>query len=177
MDKRKAENIRVKNAIVTTLFQLMEKKELSKITITELIKKAHVARASFYRNYSSKTDVLVTLVHDILQDFRETADYDLSQVYSLHHVRRSFSYFQQYRELVLNVCRAGQAMMLLDELNQFHVEIAGNMPSTSTSRYTLNVYVGALFNTALSWLQDENAVDLEAISTLFTSVWAPSLNE
>lgn len=171
MDKRKAENIRVKTAITTTLFSLMEKKELNDITITELIKKANVARASFYRNYTSKKDVLVTLVRDVLQVFKESADYDLSEVYTYHHIRRSFSYFLQYRDIVLNLCRAGQGMMLLEELNEFHEEIAGSMPANSSTRYTLYVYMGALFNTALTWLQDENAVDLDTIARLFTDAW------
>ena len=173
MDKRKAENQRVKAAITTTLFSLLEKKDLDDITITEIITKAHVARASFYRNYTSKSDVLTTLIRDVLQEFRETADYDLSEVYTLRHIKRAFSYFYQYRDIVLNFYRSGQAIMLLEELNQFHEEIAGSMPANSSTRYTLYIYTGALFNTALIWLQDENAVDLDTISKLFSDTWTP----
>lgn len=54
MDKRKEANIRVKSSIVDALFMLMKRKPISEITVTEIIKKAGVARVSFYRNYTSK---------------------------------------------------------------------------------------------------------------------------
>lgn len=66
VDKRKEENLRVKINITNTLFRLMEQKSLAEISITELVKGAGVARASFYRNYESKEDVLVTLIRDVL---------------------------------------------------------------------------------------------------------------
>ena len=69
MDKRKESNLRVRGNITKTLFTLMQKKSLSEITITELVEGAGVARASFYRNYCSKEDVLVKLIRDVLDDF------------------------------------------------------------------------------------------------------------
>ena len=60
MDKRKAANQHVKRCITDALFSLMREKNLSDIRITELIARAGVARASFYRNYRAKEDVLVT---------------------------------------------------------------------------------------------------------------------
>ena len=50
MDKRKEANQRVKKSITDALFSLMQEKKLSDIRITELIERAGVARASFYRN-------------------------------------------------------------------------------------------------------------------------------
>ena len=40
-----------REAIETALLQLLEKKELAKISISELVKRAGVSRAAFYRNY------------------------------------------------------------------------------------------------------------------------------
>lgn len=45
MDKRREENLRVKENIINTLFCFMQKKSLSDITVTELVKGAGVARA------------------------------------------------------------------------------------------------------------------------------------
>ena len=38
MDKRREENLRVKENIINTLFCFMQKKSLSDITVTELVK-------------------------------------------------------------------------------------------------------------------------------------------
>lgn len=66
MDKRKEANRRVKESITTTLLHLLNQKSISEISISEIISKAGVARASFYRNYSSKENVITTLIADIL---------------------------------------------------------------------------------------------------------------
>ena len=50
MDKRKERNRIVRTAITDAVFELMKKKQLDDITVTEIIQKAQVARISFYRN-------------------------------------------------------------------------------------------------------------------------------
>ena len=156
MDKRKEANNRVKKAITDATFNLLETLPLSEITITNIIQKAGVARVSFYRNYNSKEDVLVRLIRDILDDFRDTADYNLSDVFSRHHIRRIFTYFLKYRSYIINLIKSGYGPMLINELNAFHESIAGDMSFHSKERYKLYIYMGALCNTAFFWLISEN---------------------
>ncbi|MBP2623000.1 TetR/AcrR family transcriptional regulator [Streptococcus oricebi] len=47
-----------RESLEISLLQLLEKKELAKITISELVERAGVSRAAFYRNYSSKEEIL-----------------------------------------------------------------------------------------------------------------------
>lgn len=72
MDKRKTENLRVKKNITVVLLNLLEEKSISEISVSEIIRRAGVARASFYRNYSTKENVIITLIADILEQYRET---------------------------------------------------------------------------------------------------------
>ena len=67
MSSRSLENLTISNqesnrltreALEISLMQLLEKKELAKITISELVHRAGVSRAAFYRNYSSKVQML-----------------------------------------------------------------------------------------------------------------------
>lgn len=51
-----------REAIETALLFFMESKQLSQITISELVKKAGVSRNAFYRNYHSKEDILESLL-------------------------------------------------------------------------------------------------------------------
>lgn len=167
MDKRKEENLRVKINITHTLFHLMQTKSLSEITITELVKGAGVARASFYRNYDSKEDVLVTLIRDVLELFRRNVKDCPEGLYAYDNILLSFQYFDRYRNYVLDLCRSGFSLLILEELNHFHESMEGTMPSSSTERYALYMYIGALFNTAVTWLSDENPAGLTEIATFF----------
>lgn len=152
MDKRKEENIRVRRSIVSSLFSLMAERPLVHITVTDIIQKANVARASFYRNFSSKEDVLIYWIRYVLEDFRSNATYDLEDYTSLQNVRRAFDYFYRYKQYVLNLYHAGLGPLLLEELNQFHESIAGIMSARSPKRFQMYAFIGALYNTAIVWL-------------------------
>ena len=167
MDKRKQENIRVKRCIIDALFRLMQTKSLSDITITELVQGAGVARASFYRNYDSKEDVLVTLIRDVLELFRRDIKESPQGLYAYENIRLSFQYFYKYKSYLLDLYRAGFALVILDDLNHFHESVEGTMRFSSTERYVLYMYIGALFNTAMTWLLDENPAELEQIAEFF----------
>ena len=73
MDKRKEENIRVKNSITEALLKLMREKSFADISITEIIRSAQAARASFYRNYDIK---------DVLEQFRAVIDCNEDNYYT-----------------------------------------------------------------------------------------------
>lgn len=167
MDKRKEANIRVKKNITETLFSLMKKKNISEITVTEIIRESGVARASFYRNYTSKEDVLFTLIRDILKQFREEADYNLEEYFSYHHILRCFQYFKRYGEYLIDLYQSGFGTALLEELNQFHESIAGTMKAQSTTRYHLYMFMGALYNTVIVWLMSGEKEPVEEIAAFF----------
>ena len=167
MDKRKEANIHVKSNITKALFRLMHEKSFSDISITELIRDAGVARVSFYRNYDSKEDVLVTLIEDILEQFRDTIDSNDTDYYTYGNIYKSFSYFEKYGEFVLDLYQFGYGSILLEKLNRFHEDIAGTMPNGSIEQYRLYMYMGALFNTAIMWLQNGKKEDVGDIARMF----------
>lgn len=154
MDKRKEANIFVKKKITDTLFLLMRNKNIADISITEIIEQANVARASFYRNYSSKENVLIGLIHDALQKFLGGNAIDEIDCMNVNHLIRCFEFFKDYQIYVLGLYNSNYATVLLEELNIFHSAIAGSMPLNSIERYSIYTYIGSLFNTAIAWLKD-----------------------
>lgn len=164
MDKRREANLRVKSAITDALFAMMEEFPLDRITISDVIRRAGVARVSFYRNYTSKEDVLVRLVRDVLDEYRRSATYDLHDYLSRENITRAFRYFQHYRSYALNLYHSGFGTMLLEELSRFHLEIAGGAPAASPEHYLQYAFIGALFNTAIVWLEEETPSDVETVA-------------
>lgn len=153
MDKRLEANIRVKKRITDAMFDLMHEKSFSDITITELIKRAGVARASYYRNYSSKEDILETLMDDVLEYYRAGIAED-EPFFCYDNLLRSFQFFRNFSRYIIDLYRSGFAYILMEKLNQFHESIVGIMPANSISRYEIYAYMGALFNIGIRWLQD-----------------------
>ncbi len=56
-----------RECIETALILLMSEKDYSNITISEIVQRAGVSRTAYYRNYSSKEDILNTLLHDVIK--------------------------------------------------------------------------------------------------------------
>lgn len=59
----------VKHLIRQAFVQLMSKKPYLDITVTDIVKEAGVARASFYRNYHSISDVMDDIIQEITSQF------------------------------------------------------------------------------------------------------------
>ena len=169
MDKRKIANQKVKTSITSALFELLKEKSISEISITEIINKAHVARASFYRNYSSKESVITTLIQDILNEYHEEIKFEDGNFNTYENIYKSFKFFRKYVRQVLDLHRFGYGSILLDMLNQFHEYVAGDMHFKSIERYELYIYIGALYNTALIWLQSGANESPEELAELFVS--------
>ncbi|MFI3173156.1 MAG: hypothetical protein R3Y58_12440 [Eubacteriales bacterium] len=60
----KTDKITVKILIKEALLELMTEKPYMDITVTDIIKKANVARVSYYRNYCSIDEILDSIVED-----------------------------------------------------------------------------------------------------------------
>lgn len=80
--------VRTKKAIKTALFTLMEKKDFTTVTISELAAAAGVNRRTFYTHYHTITDILDEIESDL--------------VARLSDILREFD-FSQYRQSVYRV--------------------------------------------------------------------------
>jgi len=89
MNKKQETNAFVRECITKALLQLMKKKPISDITITELVERAGVARVSFYRNFTSKENVieqyLILLIREWGRTFEEKADPSLFAQTLINH--------------------------------------------------------------------------------------------
>lgn len=167
MDKRKEANIRVKTNITLALLRLLKQKSISEISISDIIQEAGVARASFYRNYASKESVLTTLISDILEDYRKNIKSDSDNFYTYENVRMSFEYFGKYKDYAIDLHQFGYGSTVLKMLNSFHEEVAGIMPHNSIEKYKLYMYMGALYNTAMTWIMNGTQESVDDIAQMF----------
>lgn len=158
MDKRRIENIRVKKSIEQAFFALLKEKSFSEITVTDLVKKSGVARASYYRNFSSKEDI----IQEYLLNLRKEVEYILSlsvknpeeNYISQESVAIHLSVYLKEKHAILLLCDNGFSVFFQEETNRYAEEKFGDMPYSSIERYQIYFMAGAFFNVALQWLRD-----------------------
>ncbi|MDE5856190.1 MAG: TetR/AcrR family transcriptional regulator, partial [Anaeroplasmataceae bacterium] len=136
MDKRLEINIEVKNAMVKALFILLEQKPLSDITVKELVKKAGVARASFYRNFKTKEDVIIYFLNTLLLQYKEKYAADLAHIARYDNVLRTFNYVLSYKMELQSLFQAKLGQMFLDAINDYIIT------STVYANYDLSLING-----------------------------------
>lgn len=85
MDGHKKQREQSARMIETALFELMEEKAFNEITVSEIVKRADVARRTFYRLYNRKEDVLHRYFGKLSRDYGNTYPaldkYDLKQIW------------------------------------------------------------------------------------------------
>lgn len=106
----KKENQRValtKRLLQEGLLRLLEKKELSKINVTELCRESGINRATFYKYYGCPDDVLAAIKEQFFQELLESQlpeSVKNSPTY-LEAFGRTCSYFYEHKELAKHIIR------------------------------------------------------------------------
>ena len=65
MRTKNESNKLAKECIVTALIELMKVRDYASITITDLTRKAGVSRMAYYRNYTSKEDIISKFADEV----------------------------------------------------------------------------------------------------------------
>lgn len=93
-----------KNAVIQdinhALLDLLKTKSLSDISISEITTTAQVSRNSFYRNFSSKEEIIEKYIHSLLKTWKE--EYDLTEKDSNPELFGSlFHHLKEHQDLYL----------------------------------------------------------------------------
>lgn len=154
MHVRNETNKLAKECIVTALIELMKTRDYNSITITDLTKKAGVSRMAYYRNYTSKEDIISKFADELGASIHEkmTTLFPKATVYD--YFFELFAQLGAYSNLVLTAFHGG-----LGEL--IHTQITKNMaltfpPESNTpiARFRHVYMAGAFYNVFIEWLEN-----------------------
>ena len=157
MSKASMDNQRVKNQIIEGLFSLLQKKVFSEITITEIVKESNVARASYYRNFQCKEDIIEAAMDSLRDELMKDVSYDDDEhIFNFHNARagfeRALTFCLLHKSNLLALYRNGFWSLIQQIFNRYIIEFAGNMPNNSVERYKLYFIAGAVTNVLVEWL-------------------------
>lgn len=153
-DKRYEANRLVRLKIARALTNLMETKAFSDISVTDIVTTAGVARASYYRNFQSKEEILIKITDNIMDEYHARAQKLGTDFFSYESILLIFRYFKTYKKFILSVYKAGLAYIYLDLFDRQFEEQMGDMPFNDIRRYRVYFCSGALYNVFLKWLEN-----------------------
>ncbi len=140
--------------IVQALFRLMKEISFEKIGVTDIAQKAGVGRATFYRYFKRKEDVLVYYFEHNTKDFMHIQRfYPRCKEDYIAIAQSAFGMFRENEEVFRLIKRARLEYLYLDFLNKSFVETFEN-DRVGGNRYSPYLYAGMLFNVSMAWLEN-----------------------
>ena len=157
-------NLLTKEAIETALLQLLEKKDLAKISISELVKRAGVSRAAFYRNYESKEAILESVFNRSVQNIMKQLDnYDVKN--DLHLVWiHLFQEAKKEAKIIQLALDYHLEKILVQSMQEFLEKYYGK--NKGVSSYLHSFWSSAIVSVLLKWIKDGMKVPAEKIADL-----------
>lgn len=165
--KHTQENQIVRECIATALLQLMREKPFEAITVTELARRAGVSRTTYYRNFTSKEDILRASVDQIMDAFTKAAEALPPQAGVREVVRCAFSCGQAHSGTMQAIRRAGLDHLLRERFDAFIEELCRHLPILRSGAYPARMLSGALLSTLFYWYDTGMQESSSALADLF----------
>ena len=146
------------------MLRLLADKDLEKISITELVHVAGVSRTAFYSNYSSKDDVLSSIISQVCEDFVNLIwPYALKQDF-MELFRQLFKRIKEEYNLVYISVKANFNNILSRELEKSIINRIKDF--TRKEQLLISGFFGFFISILMEWMRNDMKDDIEDLSIL-----------
>lgn len=170
-------NLFVRECISQSLFKLLESKTLDEISITNIIEKAGVSRMGFYRNYSSKEEVIESYILEIFVNTVEQIQKERALSFKVKNIMvttlKTFKLYSHQIKLFLD--RDLDWLLFKCYCKAFDF-LAQNRRPSRIREYSNQMFIGELFNFEMSWLRNGMKETPEQMARIFYYVLQRRLN-
>lgn len=149
--------------ITDALFELLKTKELAQITVTELIRKAGVCRASFYRHFYLTEDVIRQYGTAMYEEINRNIPLDRNGIYE--HIMAVSAYLFSERERLGLIEHRGLYHLLEKPIMQQCVFPLQRLDVWS-NLYQAEFYAGAVTHLLRVWARNDFAESPDEISRI-----------
>ena len=148
-----------KECIVTALIELMKVTEYDRITITDITKKAGVSRMAYYRNYTSKDDILNKFIEEVGESIHSVVESHSSEKEVYDYCYLLFDQLGRYSDIGLVAYKANLGELILSAINKFMLKTyppsdTADAEAEIASRYRRYFFAGAFFNVFTQWIKN-----------------------
>jgi len=148
-----------KESIFTALMDLMQKKSFSKISITELTKKAGVSRMAFYRNYSIIEDVMINHLNDILSEYSEHIK-NKPQTHNFEAMRIFFSFLRTHKLFMIYLINSNLDNLIFKSCSAhlrtiINYDLCTKPYKPEMESYNIAFIVGGFYHVLIEWCKND----------------------
>ena len=142
-----------RECIEAALVLLMKDSDFASITITDIIKKAGVSRSSYYRNFSSKEEILTNVFDGAAATIVNALSEELASQNMLSSYRILFEKVSESRRFFEIILMADLADRFQMAVNDKYLQAINT--SSASEYYRLMSWIGSIFNIIFGWIRRE----------------------
>lgn len=155
--------------IEQALFKLMNEYEYEKIKIIDIVEKAGVGRATFYRYFKCKEDIIIYYFeHNKKQFMYEQRFYPRCKSDFTDIAKTAFTKFKANKDVFKLIKKAHLEYIYLDYLNKNFAESFNN-DYPNGNAFAPYIYAGMLFNVSMAWLDNDCEEQVETLAQSFVN--------
>ena len=159
--------INARSCIIRALMELMEIKSYDDITVSEICDRAGYNRISYYRNFTSKEDILTQMLNTITKEFQSGMVLHRGE-YFASSAARMFEFMKTYHKQLMMLHSARMDYILLEALNTaFYHTIPED---TTYSRYDRAFQSGGYFYVVLKWMESGMKESTEEMGKILADI-------
>ena len=172
-------------AICDAFFLVLKEKDLEKITVSDVVKKAGIVRSTFYNHYEN-IPALVTAIEDktiedifsLMETFHPKDDADICKSFFV-----TICNYTMNNPFLANLLRSPRGDEFFEKaLTMFHryvAEVTQKVASSSHSKEELSYMVACTIGSTLGvlhkWTKDNFAVPAEAVADILTQAFTAGM--
>jgi len=170
-------NLFARECISQSLFKLLESKTFDEISITNIIEKAGVSRMGFYRNYSSKEEVIESYILEIFVNTVEQIQKERALSFKVKNIMvTTLKTFKLYSHQIKLFLDRDLDLLLFKCYCKAFDFLAQNRHPSRIREYSNQMFIGELFNFEMSWLRNGMKETPEQMARIFYYVLQRRLN-
>ena len=158
----------LKDCMADALLRLMKEKPFEKITIDEITKTAGVGRATYFRNFSGKNEVLTYKIVKLWHEWVEAHGIKKGKQFSLDNNVTFFEYNYSIKEELKLIYNAKMQSAIYDAFTKV---IVREYEENSREFYKSNFYAYGLFGILEKWIERDFYESPEEMGIIARSVF------
>ncbi|OQX93286.1 MAG: hypothetical protein B6I17_03395 [Tenericutes bacterium 4572_104] len=167
------QTIRTERNIFNALFRIMQLKNFNTIKVVEIVEEADVARLTFYRHFSSKEDIILKKIKEIIKCINDELNTrnNINLKESLHIVINVFEKYISFFTLLIKNNLEGLVVQSFKK--DIYSIIKKVFLINNTNKYLEKFYEGAFVYVIIEWLSNDDEsgkVFFEKAYRLFSSI-------
>ena len=163
--------LRSKQEITDALLKLMEQYPYSEISVKQIVLESGLVRKTFYRNYSSKDDVLNAYINSAIREYvgglLEHPEDPMGVIFSFcEKNRKLLELLNRNRLLYLLLLRLNEEIPRLSKNVDMSRNPFAHLMEGMEPDYLIAFNIGAIWNVIFKWVErgmDESLEDVKAV--------------